>query len=125
MLSRALRQRLGDLAREAKPPRGAARPSAPATAAAACASLPLFLPGERLVESVGIEEVLSGGVLEGPHGPLFIHERLYTELGERPLPLLSKLSALSRFGGTSSDAEGYMGAAGSETGSENGRTNGG
>src|SRR6266705_3426790 len=64
MLSRALRQRLGDLAREAKPPRGAARPSAPAAAAAACASLPLFLPGERLVESVGIEEVLPGGILE-------------------------------------------------------------
>ena len=77
------------------------------------------------MESVGIEEVLPGGILEGPHGPLFIHERLYTELGERPLPLLSKLSALSRFGGTSSDAEGYMGAAnGSATGSENGRTNG-
>ncbi len=77
------------------------------------------------MESVGIEEVLPGGILEGPHGPLFIHERLYTELGERPLPLLSKLSALSRFGATSGDAEGYMGAAGSETGSENGRTTGG
>jgi len=44
---------------------------------------------------VGIEEVLAGGVLQGPLGALFVHERLYTELGERPIPLLEKLSSLS------------------------------
>jgi uncharacterized protein YprB with RNaseH-like and TPR domain len=40
--------------------------------------------------------MLPGGVLKGPHGSLFVHERLYTELGERPAPLLKKLSALSK-----------------------------
>jgi len=96
MLSRALRQRLGDLAREAKPPRRAGRWSA----SAASATLPLFPPSdlvgesEPLVEPIGIEEVLAGGVIDGPHGTLFVHERLYTDLGERPLPLLGKLSAL-------------------------------
>jgi uncharacterized protein YprB with RNaseH-like and TPR domain len=35
-------------------------------------------------------------VLEGPEGPLFVHERLYTELGERPAPLLRKLALLER-----------------------------
>src|SRR6267142_6421 len=114
MFSRALRQRLGDLAREAKPPRGAGRASAPA----ACATLPLFPPSERLVESVGIEEVLPGGVLVGPHGPLFIHERLYTELGERPLPLLTKLSALSSFSAENGRENGAT------TGSENAFANG-
>ena len=104
MLSRGLRQRLGDLAREARPPRGTGRASA--AGAAASATLPLFPPSELQVEPVGIEEVLTGGVIEGPHGPLFIHERLYTELGERPFPLLSKLSALSRFDDSNGDANG-------------------
>ena len=113
MLSRALRQRLGDLAREAKPPRGAGLTSASASSAAAAAAtaaaatLPLFPSCELKVEPVGIEEVLPGGILEGPHGPLFIHERLYTELGERPFPLLSNLSALSESDSTGNGFGGH------------------
>ena len=88
MLSRSLRQRLGDLIREGEPAhRVPPYPNSPDTDG-----------GERRMEPAGIEEVLSGGVLEGPHGSLFIHERLYTDLGERPLPLLEKLSALSESG---------------------------
>ncbi len=86
MLSHSVRQRLGELIREEKAPgvgRGtpkrAARSPAPA----------------RLVVRTGIEEILPGGVITGPSGSLFIHERLYTELGERPAPLLKKLAALS------------------------------
>ncbi|HYR69379.1 MAG TPA: hypothetical protein VER77_05815, partial [Candidatus Dormibacteraeota bacterium] len=107
MLSRTLRQRLGDLAREAKPPRGAEGPSASASSSAATETLPLFPPSELVVEPVGIEEVLTGGVLAGPHGPLFVHERLYTELGERPFPLLSKLSALSGSDSAGNDFGGH------------------
>ncbi len=50
---------------------------------------------ERLIFRTGIEEILPGGVLTGPQGSLFIHERLYTDLGERPAPLLKQFAALS------------------------------
>ena len=43
----------------------------------------------------GIEEILPGGVMEGPNGPLFVHERLYTDLGERPAPLLRHFAKLA------------------------------
>lgn len=85
ILSRALRQRIGDLFRETEPPPGIAAPGITADPPRQ----------ERMFAPVGIEEILPGGVLVGPHGPLFIHERLYTELGERPLPLLGRMSALS------------------------------
>ena len=45
---------------------------------------------------IGIEELLPGGVLSGPHGSLFIHERLYTDLGEEPGAILERLDALCR-----------------------------
>jgi uncharacterized protein YprB with RNaseH-like and TPR domain len=35
-------------------------------------------------------------VISGPHGTLFIHERLYTDLGEEPVPVLERFDALCR-----------------------------
>jgi len=42
-----------------------------------------------------IEDILPGGIFAGKHGPMFVHERLYTELNERPGPLLKQLQAIS------------------------------
>jgi uncharacterized protein YprB with RNaseH-like and TPR domain len=50
---------------------------------------------ERFILRTGIEEILPGGVMTSPHGSLFVHERLYTELGERPAPLLKRFAALA------------------------------
>jgi hypothetical protein len=50
---------------------------------------------ERFILHTGIEEILPGGVMTSPHGSLFVHERLYTELGERPAPLLKRFAALA------------------------------
>lgn len=83
MLSRALRDRLGDLIRN----------GAGAEGRAGAGSRPA--PERRLVP-IGIEELLPGGVVTGPHGSLFIHERLYTDLGEQPEPVLERLDALCR-----------------------------
>ncbi len=87
MLSKALRTKIGDLFREEAPPhRDAPRTVAPRRTIAR----------ERTVLAVPIEEVLSGGVVTNDEGSLFVHERLYTDLGERPLPLLRKIAALDR-----------------------------
>ncbi|MEK7348083.1 MAG: ribonuclease H-like domain-containing protein [Candidatus Eisenbacteria bacterium] len=82
MLSKALRAKIGDLFREEAP--SSARRAGKATVR------------ERTVLAVPIEEVLSGGVATNDEGSLFIHERLYTDLGERPMPLLRKIAALDR-----------------------------
>jgi uncharacterized protein YprB with RNaseH-like and TPR domain len=79
VISRSLRQRIGALIREeGRPGRNGARPAAP-----------------RRVIPTTVEDILPGGVFLGKHGPLFVHERLYTELNERPAPLLKKLQAIS------------------------------
>jgi hypothetical protein len=44
--------------------------------------------------ATGIEEILPGGVIETAQGTVFAHERLYTDLGERPIPLLRQLQEL-------------------------------
>jgi uncharacterized protein YprB with RNaseH-like and TPR domain len=44
--------------------------------------------------ATGIEEILPGGIVETAQGTVFAHERLYTDLGERPIPLLRKLAEL-------------------------------
>jgi len=90
MLSRSIRQRLGDLIRE----EGAARKNSSRRNGAAAVGPSSGNAAAHRVVRAGIEEILPGGVIEGPHGPLFVHERLYTELGERPAPLLRKLAAL-------------------------------
>ena len=85
MYSRSLREGLGAIAREAKPPR----------VDGSVAAAEGVGQGEHRVVRAGIEEILAGGIQAGPHGSLFIHERLYTDLGERPAPLLRKLASLS------------------------------
>lgn len=73
MLSRSLRQRLGDLLRQET----------------------LFgrAPVPRIVRA-GIEEILPGGVLTRPDGSLFVHERLYNEMGEDSATLFERFVAL-------------------------------
>jgi RNase H-like protein len=85
MLSRTLRQRIGGLLREG------------------------FLPGlepRRHFVSTGIEEILPGGLVETEHGPVFAHERLYTDLGERPVPLLRRFADLCVYPGCELDGTG-------------------
>lgn len=94
VLTKAMRERIGDLFREevgAGVVRDGASPSRNGygTTRAARAAAP------RHFVSTGIEEILPGGLVETEHGPVFVHERLYTDLGERPAPLLRKLAALS------------------------------
>jgi len=81
MLSQALRDRIGGLIRE-----GNLDEYAPA-------------PPRHFI-ATGIEEILPGGIIETRHGPVFAHERLYTDLGERPIPLLRRLAELCAFPGT-------------------------
>lgn len=94
MLSKALRARIGDLLREEAPEKGAPRNIAPARkpsprAAAAAARL-----RERTVLAIPIEEVLPGGIVTNEEGSLFVHERLYTDLGERPTALIRRIADL-------------------------------
>ncbi len=42
-----------------------------------------------------IEEILPGGLLIGREGAIFVHERLYTELNERPTPLLRRFEEIA------------------------------
>ena len=52
------------------------------------------LVDDRSIITSGIEELLPGGLIQGPHGPAFVHERLYTDLGERPELVLARYEAL-------------------------------
>jgi len=49
--------------------------------------------------ATGIEEILPGGVIQTEQGTVFAHERLYTDLGERPIPLLRRLQELATYPG--------------------------
>jgi len=87
MISRSLRQRLGELLRQGSlwggSPGSGERPgSSDATSAGR--------PEPSLVRT-GIEEILPGGIIERADGSLFVHERLY---GENPGPLLERFAAL-------------------------------
>jgi uncharacterized protein YprB with RNaseH-like and TPR domain len=52
-------------------------------------------PEPRIVPT-SIEDILPGGVMIGRQGACFVHERLYTDLNERPMPLLKKYEQLAR-----------------------------
>ncbi len=92
MLSRAARQRIGALIRaEAAPPKP--RPRSRPKAAPAAKSAPAREPTREIVP-IGIEEILPGGELTCREGAIFVHERLYTELREKPGPLLRKYDAI-------------------------------
>src|SRR5512143_912615 len=88
MLSRSVRQRLGSLLRE----EARARPGA---GVAAAGRAPRAKVPDREILPAGIDEILPGGVIAGREGSIFVHERLYTELREKPAPLLRKLNALA------------------------------
>jgi hypothetical protein len=49
---------------------------------------------DRRIIPSGIEDLLPGGIIEGPQGRAFVHERLYTDLGERPELVFAKYDAL-------------------------------
>ena len=94
MLSRSVRQRIGSLLREDARARPKARGVAAGTSPAAAAKrTPRAKPPDREIVPVGIDEILPGGVIAGREGSIFVHERLYTELREKPMPLLRKLTA--------------------------------
>jgi len=103
MISRALQLKLGTIARETRPAArttGSRRPLSRAAAARVAAvhnSAPhqAVAIQERLIIRTGIEEILPGGVMTSTEGSLFVHERLYTDLGERPAPLLRRYAELS------------------------------
>jgi len=56
--------------------------------------------------STGIEEILPGGVVQTDQGTVFAHERLYTDLGERPIPLLRSLAELCTYPGCEPESRG-------------------
>src|SRR5512135_2949071 len=90
MLSRAARQRIGALIRaEAAPPKPSSRKRLKAGAPAKAAPEPT-----REIIPIGIEEILPGGELTCREGAIFVHERLYTELREKPGPLLRKYEGI-------------------------------
>jgi len=77
MLTQAIRDRIGGLLRAGK-----------------LDGAPVDSARSRHFVATGIEEILPGGIVETEHGPVFAHERLYTDLGERPIPLLRRLAEL-------------------------------
>lgn len=91
MLTKTLRERIGGLIREGTLSNGHAPPHD-------AGSNGDPFPRRHFV-STGIEEILPGGLVETPHGPVFAHERLYTDLGERPVPLLRRLAELCTYPG--------------------------
>ncbi|HSQ60287.1 MAG TPA: ribonuclease H-like domain-containing protein [Acidobacteriota bacterium] len=107
MLSKTLRAKIGDLFREEAPARrggkrangaaGANGANGAAGAATTETARPnVAKPRERTVLAVPIEEILPGGIVTNEYGSFFVHERLYTDLGERPMPLLRRIAALDR-----------------------------
>ena len=92
MLSRSVRQRIGSLLREEARTRPGGKKEArhpergPRNGRKSA--------GREIVPT-GIEEILPGGILPGREGAIFVHERLYTELREKPAPLLKKLTAIA------------------------------
>ncbi len=94
MLSRSVLQRLGDLIRgEASAREDGTSRNGAGTARNGAGGLRSAVGGREIVRS-GIDEILPGGVLEGSEGNLFVHERLYTELGEHPSPLFERFAEL-------------------------------
>lgn len=87
MLSQTLRDRIGGLLRDGR------------------LDAPIVEPRRHFI-ATGIEEILPGGVIETAQGKVFAHERLYTDLGERPIPLLRKLAELCAHPGCDVEDEG-------------------
>lgn len=101
MLTQAIRDRIGGLLRAGKLDGGARNGGARAEEDGHVSDghdVPfdshLDSGRSRHFVATGIEEILPGGIVETAHGPVFAHERLYTDLGERPIPLLRRLAEL-------------------------------
>jgi uncharacterized protein YprB with RNaseH-like and TPR domain len=101
MLTQAIRDRIGGLLRAGKLDGGARNGGARAEENGHVSDghdVPFdsrFDSGRsRHFVATGIEEILPGGIVQTAHGPVFAHERLYTDLGERPIPLLRRLAEL-------------------------------
>jgi len=78
MISASLRQRIGDLLRRESH------------------GEPVEEPLPRRFVPTSIEEILPGGMMINREGTVFVHERLYTELNERPAPLLKRFEQIGR-----------------------------
>jgi uncharacterized protein YprB with RNaseH-like and TPR domain len=78
MISASLRQRIGDLLRRESH------------------AEPVEEPRQRRIVPTSIEEILPGGMMINREGAVFVHERLYTELNERPVPLLKRFEQIGR-----------------------------
>ncbi|HMI32313.1 MAG TPA: ribonuclease H-like domain-containing protein [Candidatus Limnocylindrales bacterium] len=78
MISASLRQRIGNLLRRESHPE------------------PVEEPRQRRIVPTSIEEILPGGMMINREGAVFVHERLYTELNERPIPLLKRFEQIGR-----------------------------
>ena len=87
MISSSLRQRIGDLLR-GEAVRG---PADRVTLDPA-----VRRPREPHIVPTSVEDILPGGIMIGREGAVFVHERLYTELNERPMPLLKKYDQIGR-----------------------------
>jgi uncharacterized protein YprB with RNaseH-like and TPR domain len=100
MLSRSLRDRISGFIREGFSRTGSGA-SAPATNGHGTnghgtnGHHALPAGDDRSIIPCGIEEILPGGIIQGPHGHAFVHERLYTDLGERPDLVFERYDALS------------------------------
>jgi len=79
VISSAIRQRIGAMLRDPVLDPAVRRPR----------------PEPRVVPT-SIEDILPGGVMIGREGAVFVHERLYTDLNERPTPLLKKYEQIAR-----------------------------
>jgi len=99
MLSKALRDRIGSLLREGGlGARDGASNGAPNGNGAGNGHATKAAPAHgRHFIATGIEEILPGGVIATQHGTVFAHERLYTDLGERPIPLLRRMAELCTY----------------------------
>ena len=94
MLSRSLRERISGLIRDGFG-RGAGQSDGHAGVSPDVHSGNGHHRGDdrRIIPS-GIEDLLPGGIIEGPQGRVFVHERLYTDLGERPELVFARYDAL-------------------------------
>jgi uncharacterized protein YprB with RNaseH-like and TPR domain len=121
MLTQAIRERIGGLLRAGKldgqarnghdgPARNGrdGRANGHANGHANGASAIWESAQSRHFVATGIEEILPGGIVETAQGTVFAHERLYTDLGERPIPLLRKLAELELPPGAAEERGGLL-----------------
>ncbi|HEU4765192.1 MAG TPA: ribonuclease H-like domain-containing protein [Candidatus Eisenbacteria bacterium] len=113
MLSKTLRDRIGGLIRQgaldapaALSNGGSNGHAVGASDKAGAAPGPFAPEPRRHFVATGIEEILPGGVIETAQGTVFAHERLYTDLGERPVPLLRRLAELCAYPGCAPERNG-------------------